>query len=163
LYKVRFVVISYILYCQIKTNITITNQKGYWESAWLTVRTYKNDDSFKWVSYKFNNIWNILVNFLAFFSPYPSSTKTSYIGFMLWLWYDPIILYRPDILNNNGPILAASRWFTDDQWWVKCWILHLVNIISTTEKWFNCIKTLIQYWAYVDCLNSKYWPNIVKW
>jgi len=25
----------------------ITNQKGYWESARLTVRTYKNNDSFK--------------------------------------------------------------------------------------------------------------------
>jgi len=24
------------------------------------------------------------------------------------------------------------------------------------------MKTLIQSWAYVDCLNSKYWSNVAK-
>jgi len=47
-----------------------------------------------------------------------SITQWSYIGPKFW--------------NDNGPILAASRWFTDGQWLVKCWILHLANIIPTT-------------------------------
>jgi len=62
------------------------------------------------------------------------STKTLVL---YWVYVDyPMVLYRSEMFQNDiGPILAASRWFTDGQLLVKWWILHLANIIPSNGKW----------------------------
>jgi len=62
----------------------------------------------------------------------PSSTK---IGLILGLCRLPndLISARQFEMTLDG-YWRISRWFTDGQWLVKRWILHLANIIPTTEK-----------------------------
>jgi len=91
----------------------------------------------------------------------PSSTKTLVL---YWVYVDPILL-------PNGLISVRRFEMTTDRYWRRQagllmaigemnWILHLANIIQLKND--PIIKTLIQYRACVDCLNSKYLPNVAK-
>jgi len=68
-----------------------------------------------------------------------SITQWSYIGLTFW--------------NDNGPILAASRWF--HRWPMVDEMLDFTFSQHYTNNW-KMIQSHknIQYWAYVDCLNS---------
>jgi len=72
-----------------------------------------------------------------------SSTKTLAL---YWIYVDyPMVLYRLDVSKwqwtDIGGVTLVCRWL------MKCWILHLANIIPTLERWSNRIKIWWKNWS----------------